>query len=57
MIIDTETGKPKLRWPLVQKFVSRKFSKEPVVKQLRRQAAGIKEIIREEVIKYLKENE
>ena len=57
MIVDTETGRTKLRWPIVQKFVSQKFSREPVVKQVRKQALGIKEMIREEVIKYLKENE
>tara|TARA_R100000008_G_scaffold80096_1_gene62271 strand:+ start:746 stop:1237 length:492 start_codon:yes stop_codon:yes gene_type:complete len=57
MIVDTETGRTKLRWPLVQRFVSQKFSREPVVKQVRKQALGIKEIIKEEVIKYLKENE
>ena len=57
MIVDTETGRTKLRWPLVQKFVGQKFSREPVVKQIKKQALGIKEIIKEEVIKYIKENE
>jgi len=57
MIIDTETGKPKLKWPIVQKFVSKRFLKEPEVKDARKQALGLREMIKEEVIKYLKENE
>lgn len=56
-IVDPKTGKHKLKWNIVQKLVKKKFLQEPEVKQVRKQIFGVKEIIRKEVIKYLKENE
>lgn len=56
-ILDLSTGVPKLQWSVVQRLVKEKFKHEPEVKQAKKRYAGLSEIIREEVIKYLKENE
>jgi len=56
-ILDKRTGEPKMKWSLVQRLVKKKFAQEPEVRQAKKRFAGIEEIIKEEVIKYLKENE
>ena len=56
-ILNPSTGVPKMKWNLVQQLVRKKFAQEPEVQQAKKKYIGLAEIIKEEVIKYLKENE
>jgi hypothetical protein len=53
-VIDPKTGIPRIKWPVIQKLVKNAFRKE-----IKKKASGqsLEEIIKEEINKYLKENE